>query len=151
MAASQSPGHHRPAARGADARPARRASRGGGAWCGIRGTTGGSRSARTSPWKDSGSGRPLAPSTIGLIQTTVAGFYAFMADRRAEAARELAEPRWAGLTDARARWWRPGEIAGSGSYRGQAEGNYITRRPCPASPGMWRSSGCPATRPGSSR
>ena len=71
------------------------------------------------------SGRPLAPSTIGLIQTTVAGFYAFMADRRAEAARELAEPRWAGLTDAHARWWRPGEIAGSGSYRGQPEGNYI--------------------------
>jgi integrase len=70
-------------------------------------------------------GRPLAPSTIGLVQTTVAGFYAFMADRRAEAARELAEPRWAGLSDAHARWWRPGEIAGSGRYRGQAEGNYI--------------------------
>ena len=69
------------------------------------------------------SGRPLAPSTIGLIQTTVAGFYAFMADRRAEAARELGEPRWAGLTDAHARWWRPGEIAGR--YRGPAEGNYI--------------------------
>jgi integrase len=71
------------------------------------------------------SGRPLAPPTIGLIQTTVAGFYAFMADQRADAARELGEPRWAGLTDAHARWWRPGEIAGSGSYRGQAEGNYI--------------------------
>ena len=71
------------------------------------------------------SGRPLATPTIGLIQTTVAGFYAFMADRRAEAARELAEPRWAGLTDAHARWWRPGEIAGSGRYRGPAEGNYI--------------------------
>jgi len=71
------------------------------------------------------SGRPLAPPTIGLIQTTVAGFYAFMADRRAEAARELAEPRWAGLTDAHARWWRPGEIAGSGRYRGPADGNYI--------------------------
>jgi integrase len=70
-------------------------------------------------------GRPLAPPTIGLIQTTVAGFYAFMADRRAEAARELAEPRWAGLSDAHARWWRPGEIAGSGRYRGPAEGNYI--------------------------
>ena len=70
------------------------------------------------------SGRPLAPSTIGLIQTTVAGFYAFMADRRAEAARELGEPRWAGLTDAHARWWRPGEIA-AGRYRGPAEGNYI--------------------------
>ena len=69
------------------------------------------------------SGRPLAPSTIGLIQTTVAGFYAFMADRRGEAARELGEPRWAGLTDAHARWWRPGEIAGR--YRGPAEGNYI--------------------------
>ena len=69
------------------------------------------------------SGRPLAPSTIGLIQTTVAGFYAFMADRRAEAARELGEPRWAGLTDAHARWWRPGEIASR--YRGPAEGNYI--------------------------
>src|SRR5204863_66260 len=73
----------------------------------------------------SSAGRPLAPPTIGLIQTTVAGFYAFMADRRAEAARELAEPRWAGPTDAHARWWRPGEIAGSGSYRGQADGNYI--------------------------
>jgi integrase len=71
------------------------------------------------------SGRPLAPSTIGLIQTTVAGFYAFMADRCAEAAWELAEPRWAGLTDAHACWWRPGEIAGSGRYRGPAEGNYI--------------------------
>ncbi len=70
-------------------------------------------------------GRPLAPSTVGLIQTTVSGFYAFMADRRAEAARELAEPRWAGLSDAHARWWRPGEIAGSGRYRGQPEGNYI--------------------------
>ncbi len=70
-------------------------------------------------------GRPLAPSTVGLVQTTVAGFYAFMADRRADAARELAEPRWAGLSDAHARWWRPGEIAGSGSYRGQPEGNYI--------------------------
>src|SRR6266702_1316469 len=46
-----------------------------------------------------------------------------MADRRAEAARELGEPRWAGLTDAHARWWRPGEIAGR--YRGPAEGNYI--------------------------
>ena len=69
------------------------------------------------------SGRPLAPPTIGLIQTTVAGFYAFMADRRAEAARELGEPRWAGLTDAHARWWRPGEIASR--YRGAAEGNYI--------------------------
>ena len=72
-----------------------------------------------------GSGRPLAPPTIGLIQTTVSGFYAFMADRRADAARELAEPRRAGLTDAHARWWRPGEIAGSGRYRGPAEGNYI--------------------------
>jgi len=71
------------------------------------------------------SGRPLAPPTIGLIQTTVAGFYAFMADRRAEAAQELAEPRWARLTDAHARWWRPGEIAGSGRYHGPAEGNYI--------------------------
>ena len=70
-------------------------------------------------------GRPLAPPTIGLIQTTVAGFYAFMADRRAEAAWELAEPRRAGLSDAHARWWRPGEIAGSGRYRGPAEGNYI--------------------------
>jgi integrase len=69
------------------------------------------------------SGRPLAPPTIGLIQTTVSGFYAFMADRRADAARELGEPRWAGLTDAHARWWRPGEIAGR--YRGPAEGNYI--------------------------
>ena len=69
------------------------------------------------------SGRPLAPPTIGLIQTTVAGFYAFMADRRGEAARELGEPRWAGLTDAHARWWRPGEIASR--YRGAAEGNYI--------------------------
>jgi hypothetical protein len=69
------------------------------------------------------SGRPLAPPTIGLIQTTVAGFYAFMADRRADAARELGEPQWAGLTDAHARWWRPGEIAGR--YRGPAEGNYI--------------------------
>ena len=69
------------------------------------------------------SGRPLAPPTIGLIQTTVAGFYAFMADRRADAVRELGEPRWAGLTDAHARWWRPGEIAGR--YRGPAEGNYI--------------------------
>src|SRR6266481_838489 len=46
-----------------------------------------------------------------------------MADRRAEAARELAEPRWAGLTGAYARWWRPGEIAGR--YRGPADGNYI--------------------------
>jgi hypothetical protein len=70
-------------------------------------------------------GRPLAPPTIGLIQTTVSGFYAFMTDRRAEAARELGEPRWAGLTDAHARWWRPGEIAGSGRYRGPAEGGYI--------------------------
>ena len=69
------------------------------------------------------SGRPLAPPTVGLIQTTVSGFYAFMADRRADAARELGEPRWAGLTDAHARWWRPGEIAGR--YRGAAEGNYI--------------------------
>ena len=69
------------------------------------------------------SGRTLAPPTIGLIQTTVSGFYAFMADRRADAVRELGEPRWAGLTDAHARWWRPGEIAGR--YRGPAEGNYI--------------------------
>ena len=69
------------------------------------------------------SGRPLAPPTIGLIQTTVSGFYAFMADRRADAVRELGEPRWAGLTDAHARWWRPGEIACR--YRGPAEGNYI--------------------------
>ena len=46
-----------------------------------------------------------------------------MADRRDEAARDLGEPRWAGLTDAHARWWRPGEIAGR--YRGPAEGNYI--------------------------
>ena len=46
-----------------------------------------------------------------------------MADRRGEAARELGEPRWAGLTDAHARWWRPGEIASR--YRGPAEGNYI--------------------------
>jgi hypothetical protein len=38
------------------------------------------------------SGRPLAPSTVGLTQTTVAGFYAFMADRRGEAARDLGEP-----------------------------------------------------------
>ena len=53
----------------------------------------------------------------------MAGFYAFMADRRGEAARELGEPRWAGLTDAHARWWRPGEIASR--YRGPAEGNYI--------------------------
>ncbi len=70
-------------------------------------------------------GRPLAAGTVGLVQTTVAGFYAFMADRRTEAARELAEPRWAGLSGAHARWWRPGEIAGSGRYRGQPEGNYI--------------------------
>src|SRR5260370_30059730 len=46
-----------------------------------------------------------------------------MADRRAGAVGDLGEPRWAGLTDAPARWWRPGEIAGR--YRGPAEGNYI--------------------------
>ena len=69
------------------------------------------------------SGRPLAPPTVGLIQTTVSGFYAFMADRRADAAREPGEPRRAVLTDAHARWWRPGEIAGR--YRGPAGGNYI--------------------------
>ena len=97
------------------------------------------------------SGRPLAPSTIGLIQTTVAGFYAFMADRRAEAARELGEPRWAGLTDAHARWWRPGEIAGLAATAARPRATTSTRRPCPASPGMSRSSGCPATRPRPSR
>jgi integrase len=70
------------------------------------------------------SGRPLALSTVGLVQTTVSGFYAFLADRRAEAAQELGDPRWAELSDAHARWWRSGEIARRG--RAQADGgDYI--------------------------
>lgn len=54
-------------------------------------------------------GRPLAPTTIGLVQSCVASFYAFMADHRAEAARALGDPRWLQLTDAHARLWRRGE------------------------------------------
>ncbi len=73
-------------------------------------------------WR-TGSGRPLAAGTVGLVQTTVAGFYAFLADRRVEAVQALDEPRWTGLGEAHARWWRSGEIVRRN--RGQTEGNYI--------------------------
>ncbi|MGH9187574.1 MAG: site-specific integrase [Acidimicrobiales bacterium] len=54
-------------------------------------------------------GRPLAVTSVGLIQSGVSTFYAFMADHRVEAARMLDEPRWLELTDAHARLWRAGE------------------------------------------
>ena len=51
-------------------------------------------------------GHPLSATSVGLIQSTVSGFYAFMADHRSEAVAVLGEGRWAGLTDAHARLWR---------------------------------------------
>jgi integrase len=54
-------------------------------------------------------GRPLTATSVGLIQSGVSSFYAFMADHRVEAARALGEPRWAELSDAHARLWRAGE------------------------------------------
>jgi integrase len=54
-------------------------------------------------------GAPLAPTSVALVQSGVSTFYAFMADHRVEAAAALSEPRWAELTDAHARLWRPGE------------------------------------------
>jgi len=54
-------------------------------------------------------GQPLALTSVGLIQSGVGTFYAFMADHRGEAARALGDPRWLELTDAHARLWRSGE------------------------------------------
>jgi len=54
-------------------------------------------------------GRPLQATSVALVQSGVSTFYAFMADHRVEAAAALGEPRWAELTDAHARLWRPGE------------------------------------------
>jgi integrase len=71
----------------------------------------------------SASGRPLAPATIGISQSALAGFYTFLVERREEAAAALGDPRWAGLTDAHARWWRAGELARG--PRGGGEANYI--------------------------
>ncbi len=199
---AQPTGHHRPAARGADAGPARRASRGGGAWYGIRITTSdpGPRArapgrgqrlnfARVSPawlrkaiqwyfaaglstallsWSslpgfltylrrhfvaflaaegidalalavgsDAGIRLSVGTAAGGLVAPAarMLGLPARAVHHRADphhgdrlfrlhgrqahrSRRELAEPRWAGLWDAHARWRRPGEIAGSGSHRG---------------------------------
>lgn len=56
--------------------------------------------------------QPLSATSVGLIQSTLSSFYAFMADHRSEATVVLNEPRWAGLTDAHARLWRAGEVVG---------------------------------------
>ncbi len=54
-------------------------------------------------------GRPLADSTITALLCDVEGFYAFMADHKHEAAKQLAEPGWLELDDGHARLWRVGE------------------------------------------
>ncbi|MGH9294390.1 MAG: tyrosine-type recombinase/integrase, partial [Acidimicrobiales bacterium] len=56
----------------------------------------------------------LQPETHSRICEAVAQFYAFMADYRQEAATALADERWASLTDAHARLFRPAEIGRRG-------------------------------------
>lgn len=66
-------------------------------------------------------GRPLAATSLALIQSGVNTFYAFMADHRVEAAAALGEPRWAELTDAHARLWRAGEYLKHDRHGGGAD------------------------------
>ncbi|MDA8269475.1 MAG: tyrosine-type recombinase/integrase [Actinomycetota bacterium] len=68
-------------------------------------------------------GQPLSTTSVGLIQSGVSSFYAFMADHRVEAARALGEPRWAELSDAHARLWRSGEYLRRDRHR--SGGDYI--------------------------
>jgi integrase len=68
-------------------------------------------------------GGPLSAVSVGLAQTAVQGFYLFMADHRHEAAKALAEPRWADLSDAHARLWRAGEFVRRD--RGTGPADYI--------------------------
>jgi len=68
-------------------------------------------------------GRPLSTTSVGLVQSGVSSFYAFMADHRVEASRALGEPRWAELSDAHARLWRSGEYLSRG--RPRSGGDYI--------------------------
>jgi integrase len=53
----------------------------------------------------------LSMQTTGTAQSILASFYLFMLDHRVEAVTVLREPRWAQLSDAHARLWRPGELA----------------------------------------
>jgi integrase len=55
-------------------------------------------------------GGSLSLVSVGLSQSAVSTFYAFMADHRHEAAKALHEPRWLELSDAHARLWRAGEF-----------------------------------------
>ena len=55
-------------------------------------------------------GGPLSLVSVGLSQSAVSTFYAFIADHRHEAAKALDEPRWLELSDAHARLWRAGEF-----------------------------------------
>ncbi len=68
-------------------------------------------------------GRPLTATSVGLIQSGVSSFYAFMADHRCEAAQALGETRWAELSDAHARLWRAGEYLRRDRFR--TGGDYI--------------------------
>ena len=55
-------------------------------------------------------GGPLSLVSVGLSQSAVSTFYAFMADHRHEATKALDEPGWLDLSDAHARLWRAGEF-----------------------------------------
>jgi integrase len=55
-------------------------------------------------------GGPLSLVSVGLSQSAVSTFYAFMADHRREAAKALDEPGWSELSDAHSRLWRAGEF-----------------------------------------
>jgi hypothetical protein len=65
--------------------------------------------------------RPLSLSSVSHSQSTVSGFYEFMADHRTEAAKALGEPRWLELSDAHARFWRAGDFARRDRRSGSSE------------------------------
>lgn len=67
-----------------------------------------------------------APGSISRQLDAVAGFYAFMADYRAEAASATGDRRWERLSDAHGRLWRPEEIGRRGrALRPADDSNYI--------------------------
>lgn len=70
--------------------------------------------------------RVPAPGSVSRQLDAVAGFYAFMADYRAEAAAATGDQRWERLSDAHGRLWRPEEIGRRGrAVRPADDASYI--------------------------
>jgi integrase len=70
--------------------------------------------------------RVPAPGSVSRQLDAVAGFYAFMADYRTEAAAATGDRRWEHLSDAHGRLWRPDEIGRRGrALRPADDASYI--------------------------